>query len=96
MGLKKLSGFTLLKLIAAFQVVYIHLITHFHLPPVPFMYSAFCPPLMGSRFFSLSAATSFGNPCPPALWASGTMPDAECFESSRNCGWLWSSPLFRS
>ena len=35
-GLKqKLSGFTLLKLIAAFQVVYIHLITHFHLPPVP-------------------------------------------------------------
>lgn len=35
-GLKqKLTGFTLLKLIAAFQVVYIHLITHFHLPPVP-------------------------------------------------------------
>ena len=32
---QKLSGFTLLKLIAAFQVVYIHLITHFHLPPVP-------------------------------------------------------------
>lgn len=33
---KKLSGFTLLKLIAAFQVMYIHLILHLHLPQLPF------------------------------------------------------------
>ncbi|MDY4223001.1 MAG: acyltransferase [Candidatus Faecousia sp.] len=59
MGLKKLSGFTLLKLIAAFQVVYIHLITHFHLPPVPFIKPPdvfrFLSPFDGVPvFFSLS------------------------------------------
>lgn len=35
---KKLSGFTLLRLIAAIQVVYVHLINHLHLPQLPLHY----------------------------------------------------------